>query len=122
MSDDWENATGSDPKKDDAMTVASDGYALIEDYINSLAEPHATSTAGAAVDVDLGAYAEGFATVSPRYAVSGAQNGTVTLQTDKGTARFQPTAGFHGLASFSFTVAGSDNTKYTDELVVLVTP
>jgi hypothetical protein len=122
MPDDWENATGSDPKKDDAMTIASDGYALIEHYINWLAEPHATSDAGAAVDIDLGAYADGFATVSPSYTVSGAQNGTVAMQSDKGTARFQPTAGFHGLASFSFTVTGSDNTKYTDELVVLVTP
>jgi hypothetical protein len=122
MPDDWENATGSDPKKDDAMTIASDGYALVEHYINWLAEPHATSPAGAAVDIDMGAYADGFATVSPGYTVSDAQNGTVAMQTDKGTARFQPTAGFHGLASFSFTVTGSDNTKYTDELVVLVTP
>jgi hypothetical protein len=122
MPDTWEGATGSDPGKDDAMTKASDGYALIEHYINWLAEPHATAKVDASVDVDLGDFADGFSTVSPAYTVSSAQNGTVALQSDSHTARFQPGAGFQGLGSFTFTVAGSDGTKYSDEVVVLVAP
>jgi hypothetical protein len=122
MPDPWEIATGSDPKKDDAMTKASDGYALVEHYINWLAEPHASTTAGTSVDVDLAGLAEGFRTVSPTYTVSSAQNGTADLQADKHTARFQPSADFQGLASFSFTVTGSDNTKYTNSVAVLVAP
>jgi pectate lyase len=120
MPDTWESATGSDPKTDDAMTKAADGYALIEHYINWLAGPHASTTADTSVDVDLSAYATGFSAVSPTYAVSGAQSGTVALQSDKRTARFQPTTGFRGLASFVFAVTGSDGTAYTSEVVVLV--
>jgi hypothetical protein len=122
MPDDWENATGSNPSSDDAMTKASDGYALVEHYINWLAEPHASTAAGSSVNVDLSAYTTGFGTVSPTYTVSGAQNGTVTLASDKHTAGFQPAAGFTGLASFTFTVTGSDRTSYTDQVVVLVAP
>ena len=106
----------------DAMTKAADGYALIEHYVNWLAVPHATSAAGASVDIDLSAWATGFGAVSPTYAVSGAQNGTVTLQADGHTARFQPASGFHGVAWFSFKVTGSDSTAYTSEVQVLAAP
>ena len=36
MPDAWENANGTDPTKNDAMTKASNGYANIENYINSI--------------------------------------------------------------------------------------
>ena len=97
MPDTWESATGSNPATNDAMTRAADGYALIERYVNWLAVPHATSVAGGAVDVDLAAYTLGFSRVSPRFVVSGPQNGTVALQGDGHTARFQPGSGFHGV-------------------------
>jgi hypothetical protein len=122
MPDTWERANGSNPSVDDAMTIAADGYALIEHYVNWLAAPHASTSADVSVDVDLSAYAGGFAKVSPTYAATGAKNGTVALQSDKHTASFQPAAGFHGLASFTFTVTGSDGTAYTGEVVVLVAP
>jgi hypothetical protein len=122
MPDSWESATGSNPSADDAMTKAADGYALIEHYINWLAGPHASAAAGASVDVDLSLYTTGFGAVSPTYAVSGAQNGTVALQADNHTARFQPTAGFHGLASFTFKVTGSDGSAYTSQVAVLAAP
>src|SRR5205814_1848898 len=98
MPDAWESATGSNPSTDDAMTKASDGYALVEHYLNWLAGPHAQTAAGASVSVVLSAYAAGFAGVSPTYAVSGAQSGTVTAS--GATAQFQPSSGFHGLGSF----------------------
>ena len=122
MPDNWENATGSSPSTNDAMTKASDGYTLLEHYVNWLAEPHAATTAGVAVDVDLSAWATGFTTVSPTYTVSGAQNGTVTLNSDGHTAHFLPTGGCYGLAAFNFTVKGSDSTAYTSQVVVLVAP
>ena len=56
------------------------------------------------------------------YQVPGAQQGTVALQADGHTARFQPAAGFHGLASFSFRVTGSDGTAATSTVAVLVSP
>jgi len=40
MPDWWEVANGTDPSKDDAMQIASNGYAQIENYINSLTEAH----------------------------------------------------------------------------------
>jgi hypothetical protein len=120
MPDVWENATGSNPATNDAMTKAADGYVLLEHYINWLAGPHAQTAAGASVSVDLSAYAAGFANVSPSYAVSGAQNGSVTAS--GATAQFQPTSGFHGLGSFTFKVTGSDGTSYTGAVSVLVTP
>ena len=80
------------------------------------------AVAGAAVDVDLAAYTGGFSTVSPKYVVSGAQNGAVTLQADGHTAHLQPAAGLQGLASFAFQVTGSDTTAYTGQVVVLATP
>jgi len=122
MPDNWENANGSNPATNDAMTKAADGYTLIERYVNWLAGPHAITTAGTAVDVDLSAYATGFSLVTPTYAVSGAQNGTVTLASDGHTARLQPTSGCHGLSSFNFTVTGSDTTAYSSQVVVLVAP
>lgn len=36
MPDEWEKANGTDPNKNDAMTIAENGYANIENYINSI--------------------------------------------------------------------------------------
>jgi len=36
MPDAWEIANGTDPNKDDAMTIAANGYTYIENYINSI--------------------------------------------------------------------------------------
>ncbi len=122
MPDVWENANASSPSSDDAMNKAADGYTLIEHYLNWLAEPHGTSSGGAPVSIDLSAYVAGFSGVAPTFAVSGAQNGAVTLASDKHTAQFQPTASFRGLASFNFSVTGSDGTSYSSQVVVLAAP
>jgi hypothetical protein len=84
--------------------------------------PHAVTTAGVPVDVDLAAYTLGWSRVSPTYVVAAPQNGAVTLQPDGHTARFQPTAAFTGLASFAFTVTGADRSTYTASVTVLVAP
>ena len=36
MPDAWETKNGTDPQKDDAMTIAANGYTNIENYINSI--------------------------------------------------------------------------------------
>ncbi len=36
MPDEWETANGTDPQRNDAMTKAANGYAQIENYINSI--------------------------------------------------------------------------------------
>jgi hypothetical protein len=122
MSDDWERATGSDPNTADAMKKAPEGYALVELYLNWLAAPHVSTTAGTAVDVDLTKYTAGFGAVSPQYSVTSARNGEVMLSSDMHTARFQLAAGFHGLGSFQFTVKGSDGSAYAGTVTVLVVP
>jgi len=122
MPDFWENAMGSDPKTNDAMTVGSDGYALIEEYANWLGMPHARAQNNAPVDVDLVAFTRGFQSVSPTCSVTGASKGTVVLQSDGHTARFTPSSGITGLGAFSFTVKGSDGTSWTSSVSVLLEP
>jgi len=122
MPDDWENATGSNPAVDDATTKASDGYALIEHYLSWLGALHASTPAGTTAAIDLSSFTAGFTAVSPSFTVTGAQNGTVALQGDGHTAKFQPVTGFRGVAAFSFTVTGSDGSAYTGQVGVLVTP
>ena len=71
MPDAWEEANGTDPQKDDAMTIAANGYANIENYINSLStenrpfflrEPmlvEAASTDVTSITIGWGDYTEG---------------------------------------------------------------
>jgi len=122
MPDFWEGATGSDPAAADATAKAADGYTLLEHYVDWLAQPHAATRVGAALSIDLAAFTGGFAKVAPAYAVTTGANGTVTLASDGHTAQFVPTAGFHGLASFSYGVKGSDGTAGGGPIVVVVSP
>ena len=120
MPDYWETATGSNVNADDAMTIAPDGYTLIEHYLNWLAGIHAVSNINSSVDIDLNKYTGGFTSVSPVFQLSSNVNGTAVLSADNHTVHFTPAANFFGLGSFKFTVTGSDNTSYTDTVSVLV--
>ena len=121
MPDFWEQATGSDAAADDAMTKAPDGYALVERYLNWLAEPHAATHAGAAIDIDLSSLTLGFSDLSPTFSVTQPGCGAVAL-TGGHTAHFTPAAGFTGVSSFDFTVYGGDETTHTVHVAVLVGP
>jgi len=120
MPDYWETATGSNVNTDDAMTVAADGYTLIEHYFNWLAGIHVVSNINSSVDINLNNFTGGFSSVSPVFEISGNVNGTAVL-TGNNTVHFTPAASFSGLGSFKFTVKGSDNTSYTDSVAVLIT-
>jgi hypothetical protein len=117
MPDFWEKAMGSNPAKDDAMTIGSDGYALIEGYLNWLGTLHARAQNNAAVDVDLTTFTQGFQSVSPTYTVTNATKGTVSISGH--VARFTPTTGVTGLGSFDFTVKGGDGTSWTATVSIL---
>ncbi|MDP4271265.1 MAG: T9SS type A sorting domain-containing protein [Bacteroidota bacterium] len=121
MPDYWEIATGSNVNADDAMQIASDGYTLIEHYINWLAELHATTNNNVPLDIDLNQYCGGFSSVSPVYTVSDNVGGTATILADGHTARFTPSA-TNGLASFKFKVTGSDGTSYTNTISIALLP
>ena len=122
MPDFWEKVTLSDPAKDDAMQKAPDGYALIEHYLDWLAEPRALTSAGAAVDIDLASYALGFSDASPQFTVSPPTCGAVQLLANGHTAHFTPAPGAIGLSSFAFVVKGADGTESTPTVTVAVGP
>jgi hypothetical protein len=122
MPDFWEKTVGTNPLVNDAMQAASDGYANIEQYVNWLADFHARTTANVSVDIDLLQYAAGFSSVNPVFSVSNVSGGTVALSSDGKNARFTPASGYHGLASFAFSVSGSDNTAFSGKVTVAVTP
>jgi hypothetical protein len=122
MPDFWENTVGTNVSINDAMQRASDSYANIEKYINWLADFHTRTNSGSAVEIDLLQYAGGFSGVAPVFSVSNAVSGTITLSSDGNKARFTPASGFHGLASFTFTVNGSDNTSFSATVSVAVVP
>ena len=122
MPDFWEKTTGSDSAKDDAMKLDTDGYALIEKYINWLGVIHAQTVTNTFVDIDLRTYTQGFKNVSPVYTVSTKVNGTVTLLSDGYTARFTPASNYSGMAAYDFTVKGSDNTSVRLTVSVAVVP
>lgn len=121
MPDYWEKAVGlSYLSAGDATTIASDGYANIEHYINWLGSLHALAITNTAVDVDLWQYTGGFTNASPTYTVNNGSNGVVTL-TGGHIAHFVPNLNFSGLGSFQFSVTTSDS-AYSNSVSVLVTP
>jgi hypothetical protein len=122
LPDFWEKAMGSNATKDDAMTLGSDGYALIEGYINWLATPHARVVNSGSVDIDLLAYTQGFKPVSPSFTVTSPVKGTTTLLADGHTVHFIPTAGASGMGSFAYAVKGSDGSSWNSSVSVLVEP
>ena len=119
MPDYWEKAVGLNPNSNDAMTIAADGYANIEHYLNWLADPHALTSTNTALDLDLWQYTCGFTNASPVYAVNNASNGVVTLNRGH-VVHFAPNSDFIGLASFQFSVLASDGAGYTNTVKVLV--
>jgi autotransporter-associated beta strand protein len=119
LPDFWETATGSNPIAFDSMSLAPDGYTLLEHYLNWLAEPHVITTNNY-VDVDLWQYTSGFTNAIPTYSVDNATNGTIALLGDGHTARFTAISNFVGLAAFRFILTASDSTSYTNTIGILI--
>ncbi len=122
MPDYWENAVGLNPNNaSDAMTIAADGYANIEHYLNWLAAPHALTATNAPIDIDLWQYTGGFTNASPLYVIDSATNATISI-TGTHVVHFVPTTNFSGLGSFQFTVTANDGSTYSNTVTVLMTP
>jgi hypothetical protein len=103
MPDYWEVTLGLNalvPSNDNDRD--GDGYTDLEEYLNWLAAPHAFLLHDTHVDVDLRAVAGNTGNLT--FTVANGTNGTVILLGDGHTARFTPTAAYHGFASFSFNV------------------
>jgi hypothetical protein len=115
----WEVAMGLNTNANNANTVAPSGYTYVEEYINWLGAPHAFTTNGTAVAVNLSQYAAGFVN-SPTYSVADAVDGSVSLSGD--TATFTANSGFSGMGSFNFTVTDSEGDAMTQTVTVLVSP
>jgi len=122
MPDFWEKTNSLNASSNEAMTVGSDGYTNIERYINWMGELHAQVNENSYVDIDLATYTAGFAKVSPTFVTKNAKNGTAIVQSNGHSVRFTPTANYYGMASFSFTVTGNDNTAYTTTVYLAVVP
>lgn len=121
----WEGALGLNANSapgdfsDSNADPDGDGYTQLDDYLAWLAKPNVACVPGLFVDVDLASLTRGY-TAAPRFAVSGAVNGTVRLRPDGRTARFTPKSGFTGLAEFTFRVTDAAGDSMSDRLGVRV--
>jgi autotransporter-associated beta strand protein len=119
MSDAWETALGLQVNAaDNNGDQNGNGYTNLEDYLNWLAEPHATTQVNKGIDINLQTYAAGFDS-DATYAFANVVGGTVALQADGHTARFTPTTDYEGVGGFDFTV--NDGQTMTQRFGVLVT-
>jgi autotransporter-associated beta strand protein len=123
MPDYWENGTGSNPgvANNNAASPSGSGYTRLEDYLNWLAEPHGIALT-TNVDVELRQFTRGFTNYNPVFSVANATNGTVSLSANGLRARFVPTPGYTGPASFNFTVTDSDGSTVTRQMNLFFTP
>jgi hypothetical protein len=118
MPDEWEKALGLNPNSaDNNGDINSNGYTNLEDYLNWLAAPHTKVARNCSVDIDLRKYSSGF-NPGASYSLSEFIHGTATLLNDGYTARFIPSRGYAGIASFRYTVNNCCTITETVELLV----
>ena len=118
MPDWWEELTGSNKNADDHNADPErDGYTLLEDYLNFLAEEHRVLLIGAQISINLQSLFAGF-TMSPTYTVE-RLSGTVAASVVDGYLHITTTDA--GLATFDVTVADSEGSTMTRRLGIAVT-
>jgi hypothetical protein len=120
MPDDWELATGSNPKVPDGNTRMQDGYTALEHYLNWMAETHMRLNGSTPVTIDLVQYSAGFDPATSIFSITDTVGGTASLQADGHSIRFIPTARFVGLGSLSFRVTARDGTKLSRKIGILL--
>jgi hypothetical protein len=122
MPDFWEKATNSNINVNDATQLASDGYLLIEKYLNWIGDFHGSTNQNTSIDIDLRQYTAGFAPVSPIYSITSPVNGTAILLSDGFTVHFTPTTNYYGISNVQFNVKGSDNSSYNHAITICIIP
>ena len=121
LPDYWKLANGLNTNQYYPLVVMSDGYTLLEDYINWLAEPHAVMQPNGTLAVDLGQYTAGYTNDAAVYMVTSVSNGTAVLQGGH-VVQFSPPAGFVGMAAFQFRVSTADGSGYSNVMGICVSP
>ena len=122
----WELSKGLNPNSaagdfsDSNGDPDGDECTNLEDYLNWLATLHIDGARNMNLDVDLTHFTRGFTNSAPTFAVSNPSNGTVALLPGGTTARFTPTAGSFGLASFQFTVTDASGFVCTNQVGIHV--
>ena len=114
MPDYWELALGSATNVVNSQAITTNGYSLLENYLNWLAAPHTVTQTNTPVDLNLAQFVSGFAP-GATFTLTNAVNGTASLL--NGTnAHFVPAANVTGLGGFNFIV-----TEGTNSISVAVT-
>lgn len=116
----WKLAVGLNTNIYYPLTNTTDGYTLLEHYLNWLAAPNAATETNMAVDIDLLQFAAGF-DPDATYTVGNASNGVASL-INGSTTQFIPNTNFTGLGSFDFSVTASDGSVMSNTVVVCVSP
>ena len=110
MPDWWELLTGSNATDaDNNADPDGDGYTLLEDYLNWLAETHRIMGVNAQTTISLQSLFTGF-TKSPAYSVQSV-SGTATANITDGNLQIKTTDA--GLTAFDVTVTDSEGTTMT---------
>ena len=99
-----------------------DGYTLLEDYLEWMANPHYTTAPGQAIEIDLAPYTVGY-TKNPTYSVTGNETvlgeGSVKASVEGSKLTLTPSAGLKGIAYIDFTVTDSEGSQLTRRLGLL---
>ena len=117
----WESAVGSNVASpagdfsDANLDSDGDGFTMLDDYLNWMAEPHYFTSNGQSVAIDLGSIFFGY-TSSPSYTTAGAVGGSVNVSGS--TVTFTPSA--CGLASFTVSVQDGGSSTMTRQVGVHV--
>ncbi|MBO5603060.1 MAG: hypothetical protein J5957_10760 [Prevotella sp.] len=118
MPDWWEDMTGSDKNTaDNNADPDHDGYTLLEDYLNWLAECHRIVEPNTQIAIDLKSLFAGFAN-SPSYQ-SEKLSGTATASIDGETMTISTSN--EGLSAFDVTVTDAEGTSMTRRVNIAVT-
>jgi hypothetical protein len=120
MPDYWEQTMGSDPESaDNNGDVDGNGYTNLEDYLNWLGAPHGMTVMNQSLELDLDRFTAGLGDAG--IDVTRPVNGSVTLVKGNRAVRFEPKAGFQGMASFELGITGPAEMAHT-AIAILVSP
>ena len=118
MPDWWEALIGSDPATDDHNADPDhDGYTLLEDYLNFLAEEHHVLTPGSQATITMKSLFAGF-TKSPAYTAE-VVSGTATATVSDGQLLIQTAAA--GLTTIDVTVTDIEGATMTRRVNIAAT-
>ena len=96
-----------------------DGYTLLEDYLNFMAEPHVFVAPGAQTSLKMSDYFAGF-TASPQYRVEGNTNENVKMSLENGVLTIEVLASATGMARATMTVTDAEGSTYSRQIGVVV--